>query len=180
MTSGKLSRFSGKKFPNSQKESSQIPKSSQIIPNIHKYSPIFPNIPKSSQIRSQSRFFISEVEAESPNTLRKIIFKRVRVVQRRVTSKYLCFAAKCRFRNFPKFLKFSEKSPKFPNCKILSPDLLSLPLHVLALRLAAGTSRTMVSVGNGLGNDLQRQRRSLTGRLRRSCSVLFYHRISKT
>ena len=54
----------------------------------------------------------------------------------------------------------------------MSPDLLSRPLYVLALRLAAGTSRTMISVGNGL----QRQRRSWTGRLLRTCYVLEYER----
>ncbi len=55
---------------------------SHIFPNLPKSSQIFPNIPKYSQrsrIRLQYPFSTSEVEAESPHTLWKIIFKRVRV-----------------------------------------------------------------------------------------------------
>jgi hypothetical protein len=149
---------------------------SEILGNF----PKFPNFPKFSQFfpnRSQSRFFYLGGRSRITLQASEICFETCQeTFQRSVTSKFLSFAAKCQFRNIPIFLKFSEifgKVPKNPKLQKLSPDLLSRPLHVLALRLVAGTSRTMFSVGNGL----QRQRRTLTGRLQRTCYDFFYHRV---
>jgi hypothetical protein len=92
---GRLREETGKTF---WEKLPKVLKISQNFPKFPKISQIFPNIPKSSQIRSQSRIFTSEVDKHASN----FFLKCQGTFQRRVTSKFLYFAAKCQFRNIPR------------------------------------------------------------------------------
>jgi hypothetical protein len=141
----------------------KFPNFTQIFPNFPKCPQFFPIFPIFSQIGRNLVFFHLGGRSRITYHASENYFCTCQgTFQSRVTSMVLRFVTNCRFRNFP---NLSEISQKFLNCENLSPALLSLPLHRLGLRLAAGTSRTRRAVGNGL----QRKRRSLTGRLRRTC-----------